>query len=64
MLENISEESRKKYFHALEAEYSRAFPSAFEKVEALGDDDEFVTKAEVEVHQFLRDSRLTSGGAE
>lgn len=64
VLENISEESCKKYFQALEAEYLRAFPSAFEKVEALGDDDEFVTKAEVEVHQFLRNSRLISWGAE
>ncbi len=53
VLENLKKESLAKYFDALEVEYSRAFPSAYEKVEALGKDDENVTKADLVVHDFI-----------
>ena len=42
----------------------RAFPSAYEKVEALGKDDENVTKTDLEIHDFIEAQNIVKTAVE
>lgn len=59
VLDKLKPESLAKYFDALELEFSRVFPSAFDKVEALGQHDESVTSSDLQVHDFLKSHKLS-----
>ena len=55
---NLSSASVRKYSQQLAREYEKEFPGAWAKVEALGADDEAVSKREIEIHDAIEGQKL------
>ena len=55
---NLSSASVRKYGQQLAREYEKEFPEAWAKVEALGADDEAVSKRDIEIHDAIENQKL------
>ena len=55
---NLSSASVRKYSQQLAKEFEKEFPGAWQKVEALGEDDESVSKREIQIYETIKNQQL------
>ena len=55
---NLSSASVRKYSQQLAKEFEKEFPGAWQNVEALGEDDESVSKREIQIYETIKNQQL------